>query len=168
MTGDVAVGDAALRRSVARLALFADLDETEISAMIPLFEEAVYDEGGAAVARAGDVERAQPARADGAVQVHVEEVEAGHGAEVAEETGLDVLRPQRLPQERVREQVDLADREVVGGAPVGVDLAEQFRRERAVLSSGSPWTRGAMPPVNRSSHATPPRRMFESSAPTRR
>jgi CRP-like cAMP-binding protein len=45
MSRDVAVGDAALRQSVARLALFADLDEDEIARMIPLLEEAVYDEG---------------------------------------------------------------------------------------------------------------------------
>jgi hypothetical protein len=33
---------------------------------------------------------------------------------------LDVLERQRLAQQRIREQVDLPDREVVRGAPVGV------------------------------------------------
>ena len=39
-----------------------------------------------------------------------------------------MLEPQRLAQQGVVQQVDLADREVVGGAPVGVDLGELGRR----------------------------------------
>ena len=35
--------------------------------------------------------------------------------------------------ERVIEQIDLPDREVVGRPPVGVELAELLRRERAPL-----------------------------------
>ena len=87
-------------------------------------EIGVRDERRAAVARAGDVDRAQFARPDLPVQVRVEEVEARHGAEVAEQARLHVLRLQRLPQQRVVEQVDLSDGEVVGGAPVGIDQAE--------------------------------------------
>jgi CRP-like cAMP-binding protein len=41
----VAYGERALRESVARLALFADLDEDEIVALLPALEEATYDEG---------------------------------------------------------------------------------------------------------------------------
>ena len=96
-------------------------------------EIGVRDERRAAVARAGDVDRAQVARADLPVQVRVEKVEAGHGAEVAEQPGLHVLRLQWFAQQRVVEQVDLGDGEVVGGPPVGVDqmqllLAEGTRR----------------------------------------
>ena len=96
-------------------------------------EIGVRDERRAAVARAGDVDRAQVARADLPVQVRVEEVEAGHGAEVAEQARLHVLRLQRLPQQRVVEQVDLGDGEVVGGPPVGVDQAELLLAQGAHL-----------------------------------
>ena len=96
-------------------------------------EIGVRDERRAAVARAGDVDRAQVARADLPVQVRVEEVEAGHGAEVAEQARFHVLRLQRLPQQRVVEQVDLGDGEVVGGAPVGVDQAELLLAQGAHL-----------------------------------
>jgi hypothetical protein len=43
---------------------------------------------------------------------------------MAQQARLDVLQPQRLAQQRVREQVDLPDREVVRGAPVGVQAGQ--------------------------------------------
>ncbi len=43
---------------------------------------------------------------------------------MTEQAGFDVLSPERFPQERVIEQVDLADREIVGRAPVSVDVRE--------------------------------------------
>jgi hypothetical protein len=49
-----------------------------------------------AVTGAGDVDRAQLARADGPVQVCVNEVEAGRRAEVAEQPRLHMLGLQRL------------------------------------------------------------------------
>ena len=69
------------------------------------------------------VHRVEVAGRDDPVQVRVDEVQAGGGAPVAEQPRLDVLGPQRLAQQRVVEQVDLADRQVVGGPPVGVDAA---------------------------------------------
>ena len=84
-------------------------------------EPGVCDDGRAAVARAGDVDRVEVALPDRAVQVDVDQIEAGNGPEVAEQAGLDVLWPERLAEQRVVEQVDLADREVVGGPPVRVD-----------------------------------------------
>ena len=88
------------------------------------------DEPGAAVAGPGDVHRVEVALDDRAVHVRVEEVEAGGGAPVAEQPRLDVLERQRLAQQRVVEQVDLADREVVGGAPPRVDALQLVARER--------------------------------------
>ena len=58
----------------------------------------------------GDVDRVEVARPDRAVQVRVDEVEPGRRAEVAEQARLHVLRLQRLAQQRVVEQVDLARR----------------------------------------------------------
>src|SRR5262249_54055927 len=50
--------------------------------------------------------------------MRVEQVQAGRGAPVPEQPGLDVLESQRLAQQRVVTQVDLPDREGVGSAPV--------------------------------------------------
>jgi hypothetical protein len=63
---------------------------------------------------------------DQAVEMDVDEVEAGGGPPVAEEPRLDVLSLQRLFQQRIVLQVDLADREIVGCAPIGVHQREQF------------------------------------------
>ena len=76
------------------------------------------------MARAGDVDRTQVAGANLPVQVRVEQIQARHRAEVAEQAKLDVLGLQRLAQQRVVEQVNLADRQVVGRAPVGVDQTQ--------------------------------------------
>ena len=46
---------------------------------------------------------------------------------VAEQARLDVATQQRFAQQRVLEQIDLADREVVGGAPVGVNPLTELR-----------------------------------------
>jgi hypothetical protein len=47
---------------------------------------------------------------------------------VPEQARLDVLDRKRLAQERVVEQVDLTDGEVVGGTPPGVEEGEIVRR----------------------------------------
>ena len=55
----------------------------------------------------------------------------GRRAEVAEQPRLDVLGAQGLSKQRIVEQVDLADGEIVGGSPVRVDELE-LRRGTAV------------------------------------
>ncbi len=87
----------------------------------------VRDDAGATVTRADDVDRVQVVRPDHAVHVRVDQVESRCGAPVAEQTGLDVLGPQGLPQQGVVEQVDLTDRQVVRRAPVGVDAPQLVR-----------------------------------------
>jgi len=43
-----------------------------------------------------------------AVQVHVDEAEARRGSPVSQQPGFDVFRPQRLAQQRILLQIDLA------------------------------------------------------------
>jgi CRP-like cAMP-binding protein len=43
--------DSALRESVSRLALFADLDAAELSSILPTLQDVVYDEGAWVVRR---------------------------------------------------------------------------------------------------------------------
>src|SRR4029453_1016919 len=84
-------------------------------------EVGVGDDARSAVSRPRDVDRTEVAVADRAVQVRVDEVEPRRGAEVPEQPRLHVLRPERLAKQRVFEQVDLANGQVVRGAPVGVE-----------------------------------------------
>ena len=54
----------------------------------------------------------------------------GRRAPMAEQARLDVLGSQRLAQQRIVEQIDLADREIVRGAPIAIDEAEVAARRR--------------------------------------
>ncbi len=75
----------------------------------------------AAMTRASHIDRVQIATADLAIHVRVDQVQSRSGAPVAQQSRLDVLRQQWLAQQRVVEQVDLADRQVVRRSPVGMD-----------------------------------------------
>jgi hypothetical protein len=59
-------------------------------------EIGIRNDSGTAVSRTRDVDRIQVARADGPVQVDVDEIETRGRPEVAEQARLDVLGPQRL------------------------------------------------------------------------
>jgi hypothetical protein len=76
---------------------------------VAALEPGARDKPGAAVARACDVDRVQIVLPDRPAQVGVDEGQPGRRPPVAEQARLDVLRPQRLAQERVVEQVDLPD-----------------------------------------------------------
>jgi hypothetical protein len=128
---DVA-GDPARERELAEELLEARLvgRHVRVELAVGALEVGVRDHTRPAVAGAADVDRVQVAGADGAVQVRVDKVESGDGAEVAEQARLHVLGPQRLSEERVVEQVDLPDGEVVRGAPVRVEEPQLLRGER--------------------------------------
>ena len=111
---------------------FLVLADVWVKAGVGAFEVGVGDQPRAAVTGARHVDRVQVALADGAVHVHVDEVEARRGAEVAEQPRLDVLRQERLLEQRICQQIDLPDREVVGRAPVSVDQPQLLGRERTL------------------------------------
>ena len=110
-------------------AVFVAADVGVDLAVRPL-EVAVGDQSRPSVARPRHVDRVQVTGADCAIEVHVDEVQAGRRAEVAEQTRLHVLLGQRLPEQRIREQVHLPDRQVVRGAPPRVDQAQLVVSER--------------------------------------
>ena len=100
------------------------LGDALVELAVGALEVRVGDQARPAVARPGDEEDAEVARPDGPVQVGVEQVQPRRRAEVPEQARLHVLGPERLPEERVVEQVDLPDGQVVRRAPVGVEEAE--------------------------------------------
>ena len=79
---------------------------------------------GPAMARPGDVDHREVVGFDDAVQMHIDEVEARRRAPMAEQARLDVLELERLFQERIVEQVDLADGEIVRRPPPAIDEVE--------------------------------------------
>ena len=82
-----------------------------------------------AVPGADDEHQVQVVVGDEPVQVHVEQVQPRRRAPVAEQPRLDMCQHERHVEQRVLLQVDLADRQVVGGPPGGVHPAQQVRRQ---------------------------------------
>lgn len=90
---------------------------------IHTLEVRLGEDGGGAVAGAGDEEGIEVVLLDEAVHVHVGEDLAGGGAVVAEQAGLEVLLLEGLAQQRVLLEVDHAQGEVAAGVEeVIVDL----------------------------------------------
>ena len=105
------------------------LRHARIELAVRALEVRVRDQSGPTVPGPRDVDRAQVAGSDRPVQVRVDQVETGRRPEVAEQAGLHVLRSERLAQERVVEQIDLPDREVVRSPPVRVEQPQLLASE---------------------------------------
>jgi hypothetical protein len=86
------------------------------------FEIGMRHERRTAVPGADHVDHVEIESVDDAIQVRVEEVQARRGAPVTEQARLDVLARERLLEQRIVEQVDLPEREVVRSAPERVDV----------------------------------------------
>ena len=70
---------------------------------------------------AGDVDHVQVVLLDQPIQMDIDEVQARRRSPVAQQARLDVLLREGLLEQRIVVEIDLADREVVGRSPVGVD-----------------------------------------------
>ena len=131
-----------LRRDVARNAarerelgeeplhaLFVGRDVRIDLAVGPL-EIGVRDQARPAMPGAGDVDHVEVVLLDQPVQVNVDEVQTRRRSPVAEEPRLDVFLCQGLLEQRVVVEIDLADRQVVGGPPVRIHQSPLFVRQR--------------------------------------
>ena len=98
----------------------------------------VRDHPRSAVTWPGDVDGALPALPDDPVQVRVDEVQTRRRTPVAEQPRFDVVASERLPQQRVVEQVDLTHRQIVRGPPPGIDAAQGLLRNLTVCHRPSP------------------------------
>ena len=67
---------------------------------------------------------------DDPVEMHVKKIESRRRAPVPKQPRLDVLTLERFAQERIIEQIDLPDGEIIGRPPIGVHLGEQVGGKR--------------------------------------
>ena len=122
------------------------LGDVRVDLAVGPLQVGVADQRRPAVAGSRDVDHVQVIFLDDPIQMDVDEVLPRSGPPVAQQPRLDVLELQRLAQERVVIKVDLADRQVIGGPPVGVHLAEEVRCERglggAIRHRSPPAARG--------------------------
>src|SRR6266581_6674831 len=82
------------------------------------------------MAGADDVDGVEVALLDDPVGVRVDEVEAGGRAPVAQQPRLDVFELQWSIEQRVVEQIDLPDRQVVGRPPASTRRSAAARPAR--------------------------------------
>ena len=120
-----AAGERELEEELAQPGLV--LADFGIHFAVGAFQIGVAHHGRAAMAGAGNVDHVQIVFLDDPVQMDVDEVLAGGGAPVAEQHALDVRQDQRPFQQGVVVEINLADGQVVGGAPIGVHPGQQFR-----------------------------------------
>ena len=133
--GDVA-GDAA-RKAKLLEELFHPrrvLADIRVHLAIGAFEVRMGDQGRTTVAGADDVDHVLVIFLDDPVEMNAEHVQAGRRTPMAEQPWLDVFALERFVQERVVEEVDLTDRQVIGGSPVGVHLPQFVGGERGCRS----------------------------------
>jgi hypothetical protein len=91
---------------------------------IGAFEIDVGQDSRRAVPGAGDIDCVRIRVPDQAVQVYVDQVQAGSSPPVAEKAWLDVFGPERFPQQGIIPQVDLSRSQIIRRLPVGVYPAE--------------------------------------------
>jgi hypothetical protein len=106
--------------------------DMRINLAVRPFQIGVSNQRRPAVTGADDVDHVQFIALDDAIEMNIQHIQAWRRAPMPEQSRLDVLAFQRLLQERIIKQVDLADGEVIGGAPVGVHLPQFFGGEGAV------------------------------------
>ena len=105
------------------------LRDLGVDLRIGAFEIDVGQHGRSAVPRPGQKDGVDILFFDQTVHLDVDQAQAGGGAPVAEQAWLDLLRAQRLAQQRVRLQVDLPDRQVIGRVPVAQEAIEELGRK---------------------------------------
>ena len=97
------------------------LGNPRIDLGVSALEISVRHDRRTAVAGTGNINDVGVVLANQPVEMHVDKILPRRSPPMTEQARLDVLGPQRLAQQRIRHQVDLADGQVVGSAPVRVD-----------------------------------------------
>src|SRR5439155_12224597 len=135
-------GDASRKRELAEqptqpLLVAADV---RVDLAVGALEVQIRHDTRATVAGSRDVDAVQVPRTDHPVEVGIDEVEPRRRAPVSEQPRLGVRELQGFAQQRIVEQVDLPNGQVVGGTPVRVQRVERLIRQG---HRGERYARGA-------------------------
>src|SRR5882724_9727230 len=114
---------------------FLVLRDLRINLAVGALQPGIRHDRRTAVPGSGDVDHVEVEFADQPVEMRVDQVEPGASSPVAQQTRLDVMGLDRLTQQRVVEQVNLADAKIVGGAPPGADRTQLVCRK----NRGNGW-----------------------------
>jgi len=124
-------GKRKLQKQFAKAGLV--LADVRIDLAVGALEVGVGDHCRAAMPRARDVDHVDVVFLDDAIQMDVDEVLSRSRAPVPEQHVLHVRERKRALQERIVVEIELADRQIVGGAPVGLHLQPQVWVEGAAI-----------------------------------
>jgi len=81
------------------------------------------------MSRTDDIDHVQVMFFDQPVEVNIDEVQAGGGAPVPEQTRLDMLEREGGFEQWIVLQIDLSDREVIRGPPIRIHLFQHVGRQ---------------------------------------
>src|SRR5581483_3271556 len=87
-----------------------------------------------AVSRTRQKDHVSVMLSDQSIEVYIHQVQTWRCPPMTKQARLDVLRLERLTQQRIFLQVNLPDGEVIRRVPVPLDPVEKFERERTAYS----------------------------------
>src|SRR6478672_3735561 len=119
----------ALRLNPSAYAVLGSIVRIDLA--VGRFEVSVRDQAGTTMPGAGDVDHVEVVLLDDPVQVHIDEIQTWRRSPVAEEPWFNVLLCERLLEQRIVVEIDLADREVVGRPPVRIHQCPLLIGKRA-------------------------------------
>ena len=105
--------------------------DRRIALRVGPFQIGLRHQARAAMAGTDDVDHVQIVFLDQPIEVDVEKIQSGRRAPVPEQARLDVLERERGFEQGIALQVNLADREVIRCAPIGVHPVEEIGRQGA-------------------------------------
>src|SRR5207249_6554580 len=77
----------------------------------------------------GDIDHAQIPLFDDSIEMDVDEVQSGRRPPMAEQPWLDMLALERLFEQRIIIEINLANRQIVRRSPIGIHPLEQAPTE---------------------------------------
>src|SRR5262249_4736151 len=86
----------------------------------------VRDQAGPTVAGPRDIDHVEVVLLDRPVQVDIDEVQTWRRSPMAEQPRLDMCLGERLLEQRIVIEIDLANRQVVGSSPIPIDRCSLF------------------------------------------
>ena len=118
--------DAARKRELPEELLHSGLIQLDIriDLAVGALEIGVCNHRRSPMAGTADIDDICIALSDCAVEMRIDEAEPRRGSPMAEQPRLDMLQSKRLAKQRIVEQIDLPDRQVIGGTPVGIDVVQ--------------------------------------------
>jgi hypothetical protein len=103
------------------------LRDARVDLRVRSFEIDVRHDRRAAVTRSRQIDDVGVRLAHEAIEMDVDEAQPRRRSPVAEQARLDVLRLQRVAQERILLKIDLPDGQIVRGPPVRIEVGERRR-----------------------------------------